>query len=87
MIAKSVVVVSYVGSPNITGSFKLSAGSSDTSTGAFTDYGTDSRKSTDAIGGRTPTAKEFDASRSSSLFGKTTTLQPSSVLLLVCIKT
>ena len=74
-------------SPNITGSFQLFAGSAGASTGSFTDVGTDSRKSTDAVSGRTPTEKQFDASLSSSVYGGSEIVQPASLRLMPCIRT
>ena len=75
------------GRPNITGSFQLFAGSAGASTGSFTDVGTDSRKSTDAVSGRTPTEKQFDASLSSSVYGGSEIVQPASLRLMPCIRT
>lgn len=75
------------GLPNIIGSFQLLAGSAGASTGSFTDVGTDSRKSTDLVSGRTPTEKQFDASLSSSVYGGSEIVQPASLRLMPCIRT
>ena len=73
--------------PNISGKFQLLAGSAGASTGSFTDVGTDSRKSTDMVSGRTPTEKQFDASLSSSVYGGSEIVQPAALSVLACIKT
>lgn len=77
--------------PNITGTYTanyLTAKNDQAeATGSLVDGGKQSGKlGTSGADGKANVIV-FDASRSSSLFGKATTLQPRSGILLVCIKT
>lgn len=69
------------GLPNITGGFMTEASNL---TGAFYSAGLGSSQC--AAGGSQDTDARFDASRSSAIYGKSTTVQPKSLTLLPCIK-
>ena len=77
------------GLPNITGSIGVAIGDNNTASGAFYNYGTagTSKTSGASLGGETFTAtKIFDASRSSSIYGKSSTVQPASFTVNYIIK-
>ena len=82
------VVVSYVGPiPNITGTFKKDGNGivASTAKGCFSI----SPSSGDSAGKDWTSGSQgvsFSASGSSSIFGRSNTVQPSSLLLLPCIK-
>lgn len=84
-------MTSDVGRPNITGTYTanyLTAKNDQAeATGSLIDGGKQSGKLGTSGADGEANVIVFDASRSSSLFGKATTLQPRSVTLLVCIKT
>ena len=85
MIAKGVVMVSDVGQPNITGTVP-----SGSMIAAYEPTGCFSRGSevqTSYTGGAVANRPLlFDATRSSEIYGLSTTVQPSSMPALACIK-
>lgn len=87
--ANNVGTKKNAGLPNITGKIKLGNYPLLTSEheGAFfgTDYGTADRHGQDSIP-NVPTTFSIDASRSSAVFGRSSTVQPASLCLLHCIK-
>lgn len=87
--ANNVGTKKSAGLPNITGKVKLGNYPLLTSEhkGAFfgTDYGTADRHGQDSIH-NVPTTFSIDASRSSAVYGMSSTVQPESLCLLHCIK-
>lgn len=87
--ANNVGTKKNAGLPNITGKFKVGNYPLFTSehTGAFfgSDYGQADRHGQDSLSNR-PTTTSFDASRSSAVYGRSSTVQPASLCLLHCIK-
>ena len=87
--ANNVGTTYAAGLPNITGKFKVGDYPLFTSehTGAFfgSDYGQADRHGQDSLSNR-PTTTSFDASRSSAVYGRSSTVQPASLCLLHCIK-
>jgi hypothetical protein len=74
--------LTQAGLPNITGAFG-STGSGTTATGAF--YRKSGSMSSNAAGGSNADHTEFDASRSSSIYGNSTTVQPQAIKVLYYI--
>lgn len=72
------------GLPNITGSFSYDGGGTGDGTGCFTAVGGRGFIHTNEQQDRIPT-RTFDASRSSSIYGNSTTVQPPALTLLPCI--
>lgn len=87
--ANNVGTTKSAGLPNITGKVMLGNYPLLTSNheGAFfgSDYGTADRHGQDSIN-NVPTTFSIDASRSSAVYGKSSTVQPASLCLLHCIK-
>lgn len=87
--ANNVGTKKNAGLPNITGKFMLGNYPLLTSEhkGAFfgSDYGTADRHGQDSIT-NVPTTVSIDASRSSAVYGRSSTVQPASLCLLHCIK-
>lgn len=87
--ANNVGTKKNAGLPNITGKVKLGNYPLLTSEhkGAFfgTDYGAADRHGQDSIP-NVPTTFSIDASRSSAVYGRSSTVQPASLCLLHCIK-
>ena len=89
-------VVKDAGLPNITGEYKAignysifwagSAGGGISCTGAFSGDTDGQRSNSSAQSGNAPSRLLFDASRSSSIYGNSNTVQPPSVTALPCIK-
>lgn len=87
--ANNVGTKKNAGLPNITGKFMIGAFPLFTTAhkGAFfgTDYGMADSHGQDS-GSNSPTTLSLDASRSSAVYGRSSTVQPASLCLLHCIK-
>lgn len=74
------------GLPNITGGWHHGAAADTSATGAVYDTGDDRRNGCPRSSYGYPVDKVLDASRSISLYGKSSSVQPPSVRVLPCIK-
>ena len=73
------------GLPNITGTFEFDAWS-DASTGVFSDAGGDKRAGSNTDNNSKGSIKSFNASRSSSIYGNSSTVQPPALTMRYYIK-
>lgn len=77
--------ITEAGLPNITGGFNTSSFDDNNATGAFSSTGTVQNITLGTSGGSRIHADDFDASRSSDIYGNSSTVQPQSVKVLYYI--